>query len=199
MPDAGSAGSDQTTVQSHSRSVGSAKSRRCVCPCCSMVAMAGVCHSDRMSPYQPFTGVLLLPDRAPFGTESPVTAENRQPITLIRWQRFGWGSRFEILDPVGGGVLASGKRSGGWGRRYEVTRPGGQPQLELALSGWTGVSGRSTVTLAGGRVLKAKGNWSARKFEVWDERGAPVAALVNPSRLFSLRPDNLAFELREPV
>ena len=70
--------------------------------------------------------------------------------------------------------------------------------LELKLSGW-GVTGRSTVTLAGGRQLTAKGNWTARQFTVSDEGGVPVAQLVNTSRFFSIRPDGLAFELRTPV
>jgi uncharacterized protein YxjI len=152
-----------------------------------------------MSPYEPFTGVLLLPDRAPFGSESPVTLDDGQPVAMIKWQRFSWGAKFDILDPVGGGVLASGKRAGGFGRRYEVTGPGGDVLLELKVSGWDGVSGKSTVTIPGGRVLHAKGNWSARKFEVTDERGRSVAALLNTSKFFSMRRDNLAFELRQAV
>jgi hypothetical protein len=151
-----------------------------------------------MSPYEPFTGVLLLPDHAPFGSESPVTRDDGSPVALIKWQRFSWGAKFDILDPAGGGVLASGKRAG-FGRRYQVTGPGERLQLELALSPWTGVNGKSTITLPGGPVLRAKGNWSARRFEVTDERGAAVARLVNTSRAFSLRNDDLAFELRAPV
>jgi uncharacterized protein YxjI len=149
-----------------------------------------------MSPYEPFTGVLLLPDRAPFGSESPVTTGDGQAVALIRWQRFSWGAKFEILDPVGGGVLASGKRSGGLGRRYEVTGPTGQILLGLKLSSW---GNKSTITLPGGRELHAKGSWTNRKFELSDERGAPIAQLNNTSRTFSLRPDSLAFELRAPV
>jgi uncharacterized protein YxjI len=151
-----------------------------------------------MSPYEPFTGVLLLPDRAPFGSESPVTLGDGQPVAMIKWQRFSWGAKFDILDPAGGGVLASGKRAG-LGRRYEVTGPGGDVLLELKLSGWGGVNGKSTVTITGGRVLHAKGNWSARKFEVTDERGQSVAALLTTSKVFSMRRDNLAFELRQAV
>jgi hypothetical protein len=152
-----------------------------------------------MSPYEPFTGVLLLPDRAPFGSESPVTLDDGQPVAMIKWQRFSWGAKFDILDPLGGGVLASGKRAGGFGRRYQVTGPGGDILLELKVSGWGGVNGRSTVTITGGRVLHARGNWSARKFEVTDERGQSVAALLNTSKFFSVRRDNLAFELRQAV
>ncbi len=152
-----------------------------------------------MGPYEPFTGVLLLPDRAPFGSESPVTLDDGQPVAMIRWQRFSWGAKFDILDPVGGGVLASGKRAGGFGRRYEVTGPVGDVLLELKVGGWGGVNGKSAVTLPGGQVLHTRGNWSARKFEVTDARGTSVAALVTTSRVFAMRPDSLAFELRTPV
>jgi hypothetical protein len=79
-----------------------------------------------MHPYEPFTGVLLLPDRAPFGTTSG-------------------------------------------------------------------------VTLADGRLLTAKGNWSARRFAVHDRDRVLVADLVNTSRVFSMRPDSLALELHVPV
>ncbi len=161
--------------------------------------MAGICHSDGMSPYEPFTGVLVLPDRAPFGSESPVTLDDGQPVAMIKWQRFSWGAKFDILDPVGGGVLASGQRVGGSGRRYQVTGPGGDVLLALKISGWGGVNGKSTVTITGGRVLHTKGNWSARKFEVTDERGQSVAALLNTSKFFSMRRDHLAFELRQAV
>jgi hypothetical protein len=65
--------------------------------------MAGVCHSQDMHPYKPFTGVLLLPDRA------------------------------------------------------------------------------------------------ARQFAVRDRDRVLVADLVNTSRVFSMRPDSLAFELHVPV
>lgn len=152
-----------------------------------------------MNLYEPFTGVLQLPDRAPFGAESPVTVADGPPVALISRHRFSWGAKFDILDPVTRGLLASGVRAGGWGRRYQVTRPGEQMLLELTLSGWGGVIGKSTVTLPDGRVLKTKGNWSARRFEVADAHGAGVGALVTTSRVFAVRPDSLAFELRTPV
>jgi hypothetical protein len=151
-----------------------------------------------MNPHAPFTGVLLLPDRPPFGTTSQVTLPDGLPVAAIRWHRFGFGARFDILDPSGGTVLASGARAGISGLRYRLLGPAQEMLLELKLSGW-GLSGRTRITLAGGRMLTAKGNWSARQFAVTDERHQPVAQLVNTSRLFSLRPDNLAFETAAPV
>jgi hypothetical protein len=152
-----------------------------------------------MNPYEPFTGVLLLPDRTPFGTTSEVTVGDGRPVAAIRWQRFSFGARFEVLDPSGGTVLATGSRASVWGLRYQVLGPRQETLLEMKLSGWGGVNGRTRITAAGGRLLTAKGNWSARRFEVADEHGRPVARLVTTSRFFSLRPDSLAFEPTVPV
>jgi hypothetical protein len=151
-----------------------------------------------MDPYEPFTGVLLLPDRAPFGSTSGVTLADGSPVAAIRWQRFSGGARFDILDPSGGTVLAAGSRAGFWGNRYQVLGPRGETQLELKVSGW-GLNGKSQVTLPGGRILTAKGNWSARQFAVRERDGGLVADLVNTSRVFSMRQDSLAFELHAPV
>jgi hypothetical protein len=151
-----------------------------------------------MQPYAPFAGVLVLPDRAPFGSTSAVTLADGQAVASIRWHNWSARARFEILDPVASGVLASGFRAGFWGRSYRVVRAGEEPVLDLKLSGW-GLSGRSTITLPGGRVLSASGNWSARKFAVSDEAGAAVAELVTTGSRFSFRPDSLAFELKTPV
>jgi hypothetical protein len=151
-----------------------------------------------MQPHTPFTGILLLPDRAPFGTTSEVTLDDGRPVAAIHWHRWSFGARFDVLDEIGGNVLAAGARVGFWGRRYRLLGPGDEMLLELRLSGW-GVTGRNTVTLAGGRTLTAKGNWSARQFAVSDERGTPVAQLVTTGKFFSMRPDSLAFELQAPV
>jgi hypothetical protein len=151
-----------------------------------------------MHPYEPFTGVLLLPDRAPFGTTSGVTLADGRPVAAIRWERFSGGARFDILDASGGTVLATGSRAGLWARRYQVLGPRRETLLELKVSGW-GVNGTSRVTLAGGRLLTAKGNWSARRFAVHDRDRVLVADLVNTSRVFSMRPDSLALELHVPV
>ena len=146
----------------------------------------------------PFTGLLVLPDRAVFGSTSPVMLGNGEPVASIRWHNWTTRARFEILDPAGSSLLASGSRVGFWGRSYQLLGARQEPVMDLKLSGW-GLSGRSKVTLPSGRVLTATGNWSARKFAVVDETGAPVARLVNTSSPFSFRPDSLAFELTSPV
>ena len=151
-----------------------------------------------MQPFAPFTGVLLLPDRAVFGSTSPVLLDTGEQVASIRWHNWTARARFEILDAAGSGLLASGSRVGFWGRSYRVLGPRQEPVLDLKLSGW-GPAGRSAVTLPGGRVLSAKGNWSARKFAVVDEARAPVARLVTTSSRLSFRPDSLAFELTSPV
>ncbi len=151
-----------------------------------------------MEPFAPFAGVLVLPDRAVFGSTSPVMLDTGEPVATIRWHNWTTRARFEILDPAGSSVLATGSRVGFWGRTYQVLGPRQEPLLGLKLSGW-GLSGRSAVSLPGGRVLTAKGNWSARKFTVVDDGGALVAQLVATGSAFSFRPDSLAFELRMPV
>jgi len=151
-----------------------------------------------MELFRPFAGVLVLPDRAVFGKTSPVTLDTGEPVAAIRWHNWTPRARFEILDPAESSVLASGSRSGILGRSYQVLGPRQEPVLSLKISGW-GPAGRSTVTLPTGRVLSAKGNWSARKFTVADERGGVVAQLVTTSSAFSLRPDSFAFELTTPV
>lgn len=151
-----------------------------------------------MEPFKPFTGVLVLPDRAVFGTTSPVSLGTGEPVATIRWHKWTARARFEILDNTGSTVLASGARADFWGRSYRVAGPRQEPVLDLKVSGW-GLSGRSTVTLPHGRVLTAKGNWSARRFSLTDETGTPVAQLVTTSSAFSPRPDSLAFELTTPT
>jgi hypothetical protein len=150
-----------------------------------------------MDPHAPFTGVLLLPGRALFDTSSEVTLEDGRPVAAIRWYRFSGGSRFDVLDPSGGTVLASGSRKGFWGKQYQLLSPREEMLLEFKVSGW-GLNGRNTVTLPGGRQLTAKGNWTARQFAVRDEHDRPVAGLVNTSRFYALRQDSLAFELTRP-
>jgi hypothetical protein len=151
-----------------------------------------------MEAFAPFTGVLVLPDRAVFGRVSPVLLGTGEPVAAIRWHNWTPRARFEILDPAESSVLASGSRVGFWGRSYQVLGPRQEAVLDLKVSGW-GLSGRSTVTLPDGHALTAKGNWSARKFTVVDGRGGVVARLVTTSSAFSFRPDSLAFELTRPV
>jgi hypothetical protein len=151
-----------------------------------------------MHPYEPFAGVLLLPGRTPFGTTSAVTLPDGRPVAHIRWHAWSMAARFDILDAFGNAELAAGGRAGFWGRSYQVTGPGGGSLLDLKLSGW-GPSGRSTVTLPGGRTLATKGKWTGRRFEVLDEAGSPVARLITTSGVFSMRQDSLAFEMTAPV
>jgi hypothetical protein len=146
----------------------------------------------------PFTGTLLLPDRAVFGSESAVTLEDGRPVAIIRWRTWSMNNGFEIFDPVSNGLLASGGKAGFWGTRYRLTGPNDQQILELKF-GFSGPTGRGTVTLADGRTLHTKGKWTARSFTVTDSAGAQVAHLVNTSRVFAMRSDSLAFELTAPV
>lgn len=151
-----------------------------------------------MEPYTPFTGVILLPDRAPFGSVSPVSLGDGTPVASIRWHNWSMRARFEILDASGARMLATGGTANLWGRRYELQGPGADTLLELKVSLW-GLAGRSTVTLPNGRILTAKGNWTSRKFAVSDQAGLPVARIVTTSNVISWRPDSLAFELTAPV
>jgi hypothetical protein len=146
----------------------------------------------------PFTGVLVLPDRAPFGTISPVSLGDGRPVASIRWHNWSMRARFEILDAPGTTTLATGGTANLWGRRYRLLGGRSEVLLELKLSPW-GPAGRSRITLPDGRLLSAKGNWTSRKFSVVDEAGVPVARLVTTSAPFSWRPDSLAFELQAPV
>jgi hypothetical protein len=150
-----------------------------------------------MQPYQPFTGVLLMPDRKVFGTSSPVTLPNGALVALIRWHSWTMRARFEILDPTGSVELAHGARNGHFGRSYRVLAPRGETLLDLKLSLWGGR--RGTVTLPGGRVLSTKGNWSNRRFSIADQAGRPVARILTTSSAFAMRPDSFAFELQLPV
>jgi len=151
-----------------------------------------------MQPYAPFVGVLLLPDRAPFDTTSPVTLSDGQPVASIRWHRWTAKARFDILDAVGGVELARGARQGFFGRRFVVSDPRDQPILTLEVGFW-GVARRCTVTLGNGQQLFTQGNWTSRRFSVLDGAGQPVARILNTSKVFSWRPDSFAFELASPV
>lgn len=147
----------------------------------------------------PFAGVLLLPDTSVFGTSSAVTTGDGLPVATIRRRVLSARSRFEILDAAGTTLLATGAQAGFWGNKYEVMGPESQFLLSLKFSGWTGPSGRGVVSLPDGRTLATKGNWTAREFTLADEAGTPVAQLHTTSRLLSLRPGSLAFELKAPV
>jgi hypothetical protein len=151
-----------------------------------------------MQPYEPFSGVLLMPDRAVFARTSAVTLLTGEPVALISWHAWTARARFEIRDATGAVELARGGREGILGRRYVVCGPDGETLLGLKLSAW-GPGGRSTVTLPGGRTLNTKGNWSNRKFSVADAAGRPVARIVTTGGPFALRPDSFAFELQAPV
>ncbi|GIH14032.1 hypothetical protein [Rugosimonospora africana] len=148
-----------------------------------------------MQPYQPFTGVLLMPDRKVFGTTSPVMFPNGQPVAQIRWHNWSMRARFEILDPSGAVELANGGRSGGFGRTYRVTAPRGETLLEFKVGWW----GKGTVILPGGQLLTTKGSWTSRKVSVYDQVERPVARIVTTSRAFAVRQDSYAFEVGAPV
>ncbi|MEU7875607.1 hypothetical protein [Dactylosporangium sp. NPDC049140] len=151
-----------------------------------------------MDVFAPYAGTLLLPDKAPFGSVSPVTLADGRPVATIRWHNWSMRARYEILDPAAGSVLATGHRQGFAGRNYYLTDARGGSLFHLRLGFW-GASRPSTLALAGGRTLSTRGNWTARRFTVTDEQQREVARLVNNSPLLSLRPDGLAFELLTPV
>ncbi|GAA3297037.1 hypothetical protein Dvina_23715 [Dactylosporangium vinaceum] len=151
-----------------------------------------------MDVFAPYTGTLLLPDRAPFGSESPVTLADGRPVATIRWHSWSMRARYEILDPATGAVLAAGHRQGFGGRNYFLADARGGRLFHLKLSFW-GPNRASALTLPTGRTLTTRGNWTSRRFSVTDEQDRPVAQLVNNSRILSMRPDSLAFELQSPV
>ncbi|UWZ42382.1 hypothetical protein [Dactylosporangium matsuzakiense] len=151
-----------------------------------------------MNVFAPFTGMLLLPDKAPFGTISPVTLADGRPIATIRWHNWSMSARYEILDPVNAAVLAAGSRNGLGSREFQLTDAWNRPLLSLKLSRW-GAARPGTLAVVGGRPLTTQGNWTARQFTVTDEQQRPVARIVNNSPLLSLRPDGLVFELMAPV
>jgi hypothetical protein len=151
-----------------------------------------------VQPYAPFAGVIVLPDRAPFGTTSPVTLGDGQPVASIRWHNWSMRARFEILDEYAAATLASGSTANAWGRRYRVLGPHSEILLELKLGMW-GPSGKSRLLLPDGRILTTVGNWTSRKFSIIDQHGITVARLVTTSPILSVRPDSLAFELATPV
>jgi hypothetical protein len=154
-------------------------------------------HDHGMDPNQPFTGVLLLPDRSLFGKVSAVSLADGQPVAQIRWHRWSMAARFEILDLTGEQELAAGGRSTVWGaRQYEVTGPGGASLVEVKLNA---LRPGAKITLPGGPLLTTRGNWTGRKFEVLDADGLGVARIVTTSGLFSARPDSMAFEVTRPV
>jgi uncharacterized protein (DUF1684 family) len=150
-----------------------------------------------MDAYEPFTGVLLLPDRAPFGQVSEVTLADGRPVAQIRWHRWSMAARFDILDATGTTELAAGGRVSRWsGRGYAVTGPGGGVLIEVKMNA---MRRGARVTLPGGPELTTRGNWSGRRFQVLDADGLDVARIVTTSGLFTLRPDSMAFEVARPV
>ncbi|MFI5911939.1 hypothetical protein [Dactylosporangium sp. NPDC051541] len=151
-----------------------------------------------MDVFAPYTGTLLLPDKAMFGSESPVILSDGRPVATIRWHSWSMRARYEILDPATGAILAAGHRQGFGGRNNYLTDAQGRQLFHLKLSFW-GPSRSSTLTLPTGRTLSTRGNWTMRRFSVTDEQGRQVAELVNSSRLLSMRPDSLALELQSPV
>ena len=101
-----------------------------------------------MQPYAPFSGVLMLPDRAVFGKVSEVTLGTGEPVASIRWHPWTARARFDILDPSGVEV-AQGGRDGVFGRRYSVQGRDGQAaggrRRRISDGEWHGVSFRHEV------------------------------------------------------
>ena len=147
----------------------------------------------------PFVGVLQLPDTSVFGTTSAVTTGDGRPVATIRRRTLTMRNRFEILDATETTLLATGAQAGIWGNKFEVMGPQSQFLLSLKFSGWTGPTGRGVVSLPDGRTLATKGKWTAREFTLTDDAGTPVAQLHTTSRVLSLRPGSLAFEIKAPV
>jgi hypothetical protein len=149
-----------------------------------------------MNPHSPFAGVLLLPDRQPFGTIAPVTLGSGEPVAAIRWHRWTGRARFDVLDATGDGLLAEGRKESYFGKQYVLTTPGGAALASIEFGFWG--LGKGVIELRDGVQLTAEGNWTGRKYEFYDANGGQVARLASTSSFLSSR-DSLALELGRPV
>jgi hypothetical protein len=161
----------------------------------SLPVVARGSHNVTMNTY--FSGVLVLPQMRILGSESAVTTAEGVPVALLK-SRTG-RSCFEILDPAGGGLLATGAQASIWGTKYELMGPQSQFLLQVKFSGWRGPTGPGTVTLADGRTLTTKGTMSGRDFSISDGAGTPVGKLHTTSRVFTLKRSGLELELTAAV
>ncbi|MFI5930960.1 hypothetical protein [Actinoplanes sp. NPDC051494] len=132
------------------------------------------------------------------GLESVVTGHDGVPLAILRHRKRISRSRFEILDPTGATLLATGAQATVFGTKYELMGPQSQFLMQVKF-GWSGASGRGTVSLPDGRTLGTKGSLTGRDFAIFDEAGSPVGALRTTSKLFTLKRAGLEFELSLPM
>lgn len=150
------------------------------------------------TPYPPFVGVLLMPDRARWSQPtSPVMLDDGRPVAAIRWYRLGQ-LRFDITDPTQTWLLGTGGAKHILSRRFEVHDRNGETMLDLTESAW-GAAGRHLVELPTGQRLYAKGQWSYRRFDITDPAGGRVARITATGGLLSSHPDSYTYEIVAPA
>jgi uncharacterized protein YxjI len=150
-----------------------------------------------MNLHAPFTGAILLPDKAfPTGV-SPVHTPDGQVIAQIRWHAMSMRGKFEVLDATGQEVASGGSESMS-GRKMGLRDPRGASLAELKLSlMWP--AGTATLTLPDGAELGVKkATFSERKFAFTDRTGE-VARITPTTAVFSFHPDAYAFEMLRPA
>jgi hypothetical protein len=148
--------------------------------------------------YQPYAGVLYLPDKPVFQGVSPVLLADGQPVAQLHWHAMSAHQAFEVLDPESGAVVASGRLEHALGRRYAVHGPDGHSVLvELKLGVLRPFDG-ATITLADGTTLGIHGRPTGRHFAFLRD-GAVVAEIRPTTGLFSFHPDSYEFALDTPV
>ncbi|MDI1462134.1 hypothetical protein QEZ54_14265 [Catellatospora sp. KI3] len=151
-----------------------------------------------MSLTAPFTGQLLLPDKAMTSGTSPVLDTGGQAVAHVQWHVWSLHSRFEILD-VRGTVLAAGGTQGWTGRQLTVRTPDGRTVVDVKLGLWRPING-AAITLGNGRTLGVRQTsvWSDRNFE-FSVGGRPVGRITPTTGPLSFRPDSYSFVLNSPV
>ncbi|GIH02210.1 hypothetical protein Rhe02_02770 [Rhizocola hellebori] len=149
-----------------------------------------------MNLHAPFTGTILLPDKAfPTGV-SPVHTPDGRVVAQIRWHALSMRGKFEVLDPFGREVASGGSESM-TGRKMALRDPRGTSLAALKLSlMWP--SGTATLSLPGGTEIGVKkATFSERKFAFTGAAGE-VARITPTTGVFSFHPDAYAFEALRP-
>lgn len=151
-----------------------------------------------MDLYQPYTGVLYLPDKPTAQGVSPVLLADGRPVAQVRWHVMSAHQAFEILDPESGAVAASGRLEHALGRRYAVHGPDGHSVLvDVKLGAFRPFDG-ATITLADGTVLGLHGRPTGRDFDFIRD-GSVIAQIKPTTGLFTFHPDSYEFALPTAV
>jgi hypothetical protein len=148
--------------------------------------------------YQPYTGVLYLPDKPAAQGVSPVLLADGRTVAQLRWHVMSAHQAFEVLDPESGAVAASGRLEHALGRRYAVHGPDGRSVLVEVKLGVLRPFDGATITLAGGTVLGLHGRPTGRDFDFIQD-GAVIAQIRPTTGLFTFHPDSYEFDLPAPV